>query len=133
MKLVIDEGVPKQLAQALRKLGIDAASLHKSWFGKSNGELIALADAAGYDVLLTNDRNIAFQQSLQKRSIAVVALPLNRRSVVLERIDDIADSVHRARPGQHVLMNLDGSRTARIVVDGKTFVENWPAISAFEK
>ena len=50
-------------------------------------------------MLLTTDKNIANQQSLKGRSVAVVALPLNWRAAVMARVDDIADTVLRSRPG----------------------------------
>lgn len=131
VKVVIDEGVPRQLVQALRERGLEADRFNKNWRETSNGALIALVESAGYDVLLTNDKNIADQQSLKGRSIAVVALPLNRRSAVMGRIDDIADTVSQAKPGQHIVMGLDGRRTAKRIVAGETVAEDLPDVSPF--
>ncbi|MCE7028988.1 hypothetical protein LZD57_13395 [Jiella sp. CBK1P-4] len=90
--------MPKQLVAALRSLGIDAHEFPKQFRNFSNGELIAAVEADGFDVLVTNDKNIASQQSLRGKKVAVVALPLNRRRQIVERADDVADTVRRSRP-----------------------------------
>ena len=48
MKVVVDEGAPKQLVKALRELGIDADRFNKSWEETINGKLIAAVEAAGF-------------------------------------------------------------------------------------
>ncbi|WP_199266469.1 hypothetical protein [Antarcticirhabdus aurantiaca] len=97
----------------------------------TNGELIRAVEAAGFNVLLTNDKNIASQQSLRGRNVAVVALPLNKKRQLVERAADVADTVHRSRPGQHVEMRMDGTRRAKKVVAEDTVTEELPAISPF--
>jgi predicted nuclease of predicted toxin-antitoxin system len=64
-KLVLDEGVPKQLARAFRENGFAADVLPKAWYGASNSELLALLEGAGYTVLITNDKNLVHQQNLR--------------------------------------------------------------------
>lgn len=132
MKLVVDEGVPRQLVAALRQAGLDAHRFRRDWRETSNGALIAAIEADGYALLLTNDKNIADQQSLKGRAVAVVALPLNRRAAIMVRIDDIVDTIRRAKPGQHVVMGLDGSRRVRIMVDGRTIEDRLPDLPSFK-
>lgn len=131
MRVVVDEGVPRQIVKALRERGIDADRFKREWETTSNGELIAAIEAAGYVVLLTNDKNIANQQSLKGSTLAVVALPLNRRSAVMARVDDICDTIRNSKAGQHVVMGLDGSRRAKMVVAGETVVEDLPSVAPF--
>ena len=133
MKVVVDEGVPRQLVDALRSRGIDALRFLKEWEGVGNGALISAVEAAGYTVLLTNDKNTADQQNLDGRRIAIVALPLNRRSAVLDRVDDIADTVRLIEVGQHVTMALDGTRIGRRSVAGEIVVEELAKIRPFER
>ena len=119
MKVLLDEGVPRRLVSALTDLGVDAHRFPREWFGMRNGQLIALLEKLGFSVLLTNDKNIASQQNLSGQSLAIVALPHNRQPDILQRADDIADTILRARPGQHVLMAWDGSRTVIETLDGR--------------
>lgn len=131
MKVVVDEGVPRQLVQALKERGIDASRFLPGWAGAANGALLAALEEHGFYVLLTNDRNIASQQSLHGRNIAVVALPHNKRRLILERADDIADTIRRAGPGQHVVMMLDGTRAVIRTDKGGTVREELPPVPPF--
>lgn len=77
---------------------IDEARSH-GWDTLKNGELLAAAEAAGFDVLLTTDRNIRHQQNLTGRKIAVVVLSTNRWKLVKMRLPEIVAVVVRAEPG----------------------------------
>lgn len=132
MKIVLDEGAPRQLATALREAGWDAQGFDSRWKGISNGRLIAAVEAEGFDVLLTNDKNMSTQLSLRGRAIAVVALPTNRRSTILSRLDDVMDTLRRVRPGQHVVIDTTGARQARSVgPDGQSLVVDFPDVAPF--
>lgn len=131
MKVVIDEGVPRQLVRALIEHGIDASRFPRGWTSLSNGALIRACEAEGYDVLVTNDKNIADQQNLQGKRLAVLALPHNRRRAIIERLEDIADTLRRADPGEHIVIEIDGTRTIRRLVGGEAVIERLPPVSAF--
>ena len=51
MRVVVDEGVPRQLAAALQRAGLDAHRFKSIWKGFTNGRLIAAVEADGFDVL----------------------------------------------------------------------------------
>ncbi|MFG5120274.1 hypothetical protein [Methylorubrum sp. POS3] len=132
MRVVIDEGVPRQLVQALTERGIDAVRFPRNWISLSNGALIRACEAAGFDMLVTNDKNIADQQSLHGRRLTVVALPHNRRRAILERADDVVDTLRRAGPGEHIVIEIDGTRTVRRLVAGELIIERLPALPNFQ-
>ena len=132
MRSVLDEGVPRSLAKALRAAGIEADPFDAAWGGLKNGELIRTVEAAGYDVLVTNDKNMGFQQNLDGRRVAIVALPLNRRRLLLERVEDIAATIRRALPGRHVLMNLDGTRVSRGPSEDGIETTSLPSVTSFK-
>ena len=48
------------------------------WAELKNGELLKAAEAAGFEVLITSDKNLRHQQNLSPRRIAIVELPTNR-------------------------------------------------------
>jgi hypothetical protein len=131
MKVVVDEGVPRQLVEALRQRGIDASRFLPGWAGISNGELLRALEEHGFDVLLTNDKNIASQQSLRGRRVAVVALPHNKCRTILERVDDIADALMSAKPGRHIVMMVGGTRIASWVEEGSSIWEELPPLPRF--
>jgi predicted nuclease of predicted toxin-antitoxin system len=73
MRILIDECLNWRLGRALT--GHYAVSAQKmGWSGIQNGKLLALAVENGFDVFLTSDRNLAFQQNVTRFSIAVVVL-----------------------------------------------------------
>ena len=74
MKILIDECAPRELNTFLSKYGHQCVTVQdKGWSGKQNGELLALAESV-FDVLVTVDANIEYQQNLADRNISVVVL-----------------------------------------------------------
>ena len=57
-------------------------AIERGWDRISNGELLNVAEAAGFDVLLTTDKRIRYQQNLMGRKLAVVVLGNSTRRVV---------------------------------------------------
>jgi predicted nuclease of predicted toxin-antitoxin system len=83
MKLLLDECVPRKLKNHLP--GVECQTVPEAGLaGKKNGELLSRAEQAGFQVFLTVDRGIAYEQNLQHRRIAVVVI--NSQS---SRFDDL--------------------------------------------
>lgn len=72
----------------------------KGWSEKDNGELLDLAEAEGYEVLVTTDQNIRYQQELTGRRIAIVVLLDTKWAIVRERAEEIAAAVDDVQPGE---------------------------------
>lgn len=72
MRLLLDECIDRRLAGALAWHGVKTVP-QMGWSGIKNGELLALAEAE-FDVFITVDRNLSFQQNLPKFNIAVLVL-----------------------------------------------------------
>ena len=74
MKLLLDESIPRQLADLFpENLEIHTAP-QMDWAGKTNGELLLLAAQASFSALVTADRNIEYQQNIKTLPIAVIVL-----------------------------------------------------------
>ena len=71
----------------------------RGWEELENGELLTLAEAAGFDVLVTTDKNLGYQQNLAGRKIAIVVLGLGRWSVMKRHVAQIVAAVNAATPG----------------------------------
>lgn len=70
MRILLDENLPRKLAAHL--IGHECRTVVQcGWSGKKNGELLALADSL-FDVLLTLDKNLPYQQNLNTKGIAVL-------------------------------------------------------------
>jgi predicted nuclease of predicted toxin-antitoxin system len=72
MKILLDECAPKQLKAFLVTHGHECRTAQEAgWSGIENGELLALANAT-FDVLVTIDRGIQYQQNMTGRNISIV-------------------------------------------------------------
>jgi hypothetical protein len=72
----------------------------------SNGELLKVAQEAGFDVLLTTDKNLRYQQNLDGRKLAIVVLGNSRWSLVRRRLDQIVAAINGAKPGSYTLVDI---------------------------
>jgi predicted nuclease of predicted toxin-antitoxin system len=73
MQILLDEQLPRQLAQHLKRH--DARTVQQQgWAGLKNGALLRQAAEAGFEVFLTSDQNIEFQQNLRKTTLFIVVL-----------------------------------------------------------
>ena len=101
MLVLFDHGTPKGLARALPGHTIHTAQA-KGWDTLSNGELLNAAEEAAFDLLLTTDRRIRYQQNLAVRRIALVVLAGSTRwSRVRRHVDRIAAAAAGATPGSY--------------------------------
>lgn len=74
MRILIDECLPAGLKESLRALGFEAETVRRAGYGaKKNGELLALMEGR-WDVPLTNDRNIQYQQNMSGRDVSILIL-----------------------------------------------------------
>ena len=101
MLILFDHGTPKGLARVLSGHTIDTAQA-RGWDTLSNGALLNAAEEAGFELLLTTDRRIRYQQNLEVRRIALVVLTgTTRWSSVRQHTDRIAAAVASATPGSY--------------------------------
>ena len=74
MKILIDECLPSELKGTLTEMSHECQTVRQAGFGsKKNGELLTIADGR-WDVLLTSDRNIKYQQNMTGRSVSILFL-----------------------------------------------------------
>src|SRR5260370_10090937 len=78
----------------------------QGWSTLLNGELLREAEEAGFDLLLTTDKNLVYQQNLSNRKIGVVALGKNRWSLIQPMLQQIATAVNSAKPGSYILIDI---------------------------
>ena len=100
MRILLDESLPRKLAQELS--GHEVQTVQKQgWAGLKNGELLRRANAE-FDVLVTGDQNLEYQQNLAKVSIAVVVLVAenNRIETLRPLVPNLIGVLTTIRPGQ---------------------------------
>ena len=98
MRVLFDNGTPRGLAGALPSHVVEEARSH-GWDTLRNGELLEAAELAGFEVFVTTDRNLRYQQNLTNRKIAVVVLGNGRWRLIRARLTEIAAAVDAAAPG----------------------------------
>jgi hypothetical protein len=76
----------------------------------SNGDLLAAAEGAGFDVLLTADKNMRYQQNLEGRKIALVVLSTPQWPVVKLHLEKIAAAVNAVSRGGYIEVGLTAPR-----------------------
>jgi len=99
LRILFDKNVPVGVRQFLS--GHEVRTLAEmSWPPQlENAELLEVAEASGFDILVTSDQNIVYQQDLSGRKLALVVLGSNIWPVVRGHGNAIAASVNAARPG----------------------------------
>jgi predicted nuclease of predicted toxin-antitoxin system len=74
MRVLIDECLPAGLKESFAALGHECQTVRRAGYGaKKNGELLSLIEGQ-WDVLVTNDRNIKYQQNMSSRNVSILVL-----------------------------------------------------------
>ena len=98
MKVLLDEVVAHKLRLAL--LPHDASTtVYMGWGGLKNGALLAAAEEADFDVFVTCDRNMSYQQDMKNQKIGVVVLSAQEWSIISQHLTKIREAVDAAVPG----------------------------------
>jgi predicted nuclease of predicted toxin-antitoxin system len=105
MRILFDQGAPVPIAAWLREHTV-RTTLEEKWDTLVNGELLKVAEEAGFDVLLTTDNNMAYQQNLAGRKIAIVVLSGNRWRLVQRVIRKIVAAINKAEPGSYTVIDV---------------------------
>jgi predicted nuclease of predicted toxin-antitoxin system len=109
MRILLDECAPRALKKHLINQGHECRTLQEAgWSGKENGELLSLAEAT-FDVLVTVDTNLQYQQNLTRRKIAIVQSSSNRLEHLRQHFPALVLALEKIRPGEIVQV---GSRRA---------------------
>jgi hypothetical protein len=98
MLILFDNGTPAPLRYAL-KGHVVVEAIERGWERLANGELIAAAEAAGFDLLLTTDKNIRYQQNLKGRKIAFLVIGNQQWPILRRYVDKVAAAVNAVTPG----------------------------------
>ncbi len=78
----------------------------QGWDRLTNGELLKAAEDAGFDLLLSTDKNIRYQQNLQHLKIAVVVLGKARWQLIKPQMTHVVAAVNAAQPGTYTEVDI---------------------------
>ena len=105
MRVLFDKNVPRGVRQFLGRHQVETVD-ERGWARISNGELIRVAEVAGFEVILTADQNIIYQQNLKERRIALVVLGSNIWPIVRMHTAAITAQVDVAQPGSYAFIEM---------------------------
>ena len=110
MRILLDESVPQKLRLMLGDQHSVATTCHQTWSGLKNGELLTAAEAAGFELFVSADQELAYQQNLAGRRIAVLILSTNNWSIIRAEVERIAAAVDSTVPGQLMFLDIGHGR-----------------------
>jgi hypothetical protein len=105
MRILFDQATPVPIRAHLAEHEVRTAA-QQGWETLKNGELLAVAEADGFDVLLTTDKNLLHQQNLSGRRIAVVVLGLQQWPSLRPHVWRVAEAIQSATPGSYLEINF---------------------------
>lgn len=105
MRILFDQGTPVAIRNALQDHFVRTAN-EQGWSALSNGDLLRVAEEAGFEVLLTTDTGLPHQQNLKGRKLAVVILTRNRWLLVRLRMTEIVAAVNSAKQETYSVVEI---------------------------
>ncbi len=98
MRILFDQGTPAPLRHRL--VGHDVATAFEmGWATLSNGELLQAAEA-DFDILLTTDKNLRYQQNRSGNQLAILVLPTTSWPQIERNVPCILEAIAAAQPGE---------------------------------
>lgn len=118
MRILLDENTPRGIRRILPAHDVRTAP-EMGWAGIGNGQLLDEAEKAGFDMLVTSDRNFVFQQNLAGRNVAVVVLSTNTWPLIRAQPQIVRRAVNSTTPGNFTFATFGRPRRSRPAPDLK--------------
>ncbi len=110
MRIILDVSTPQKLRLLIDGRHSVMTPWFQGWSGLKNRALLAAAEEAGFDLFITADQGLSYQQNLTGRKLVVIVLSTNNRSVVKEQRARIAAAIDAATPGSVVYVDIGYGR-----------------------
>jgi len=99
MRLLFDQGTPVPLRGYLANHTVETA-FDRGWSRLKNGDLLAAAES-DFDILVTTDKNLRYQQNLTGRKLGILILPTTSWPRLQSRVVEIVAALDRMVPGEY--------------------------------
>jgi hypothetical protein len=106
MLVLVDQSAPRGLRTHFPDHEVVLAR-QRGWHELASGDLIAAAEAGGFDVLITADQNIQYQQNLTGRRLALVVLTTNHWDTIRPNLARVVAAVEAIEAGGYVTVAFD--------------------------
>jgi len=104
VRILFDQGAPVPLRRELDHAVGTAFELQ--WSTLKNGELLSAAEEAGFELLVTTDSNLRYQQDLSARRIGIVVLTTPSWPRIRSALAKVVDAIDGAKPGSYVEVDI---------------------------
>lgn len=101
MLVLFDQGTPVPLRRYLSPHAVSTV-FEKGWSTMKNGELLRAAEREGFEVLVTTDQNLKYQQNLKERRLAIVVLMTTSWPRIERQVDQVMVAINSAKPGDYI-------------------------------
>ena len=108
-RILFDQGTPIPLRDFLKLHSVYSA-FEQGWATLKNGELLDRAENDGFEILITTDRNLRYQQNLSTRRIAIVVLSSTSWPRIQLQVAQIVQVIDQATIGSFTEIQIDPSR-----------------------
>ncbi|MBD2134715.1 hypothetical protein H6F47_20360 [Sphaerospermopsis sp. FACHB-1094] len=100
MKILFVQGTPVPLRKYLTDHSVTTA-YEEGWSNLSNGDLLKAAENKGYQILVTTDQNLRYQQNLSERQIAIVVLLSTSCPKIRTEVDKVCSVINATNLGDY--------------------------------
>ena len=105
MRILLDHCTPAPLRRHLAGHQVETA-YEQGWSHLSNGELLAAAEQDGYQLLISTDQNLRYQQDLANRQLSIIVLLSTSWPRIQVRVSDIQTAVAEISQGDYVEISV---------------------------
>jgi len=105
MRILFDQGKPVPLRQYLTEHSVTTA-YEEGWSNLSNGDLLQSAEDKGYQIFVTTDRNLRYQQNLSDRQIAIVVLLSTSWPKIRTQIEKVCGVINAVELGDYAEISI---------------------------
>src|ERR1017187_1931418 len=105
MLILFDQATPVPIRPYLERHTVRTAA-RQGWDKLRNGDLLTAAEEAGFDILLTTDKNMRYQQNLAGRKMAIVVLGQQQWPRLRPPIQRVIEAVDAAKPGSYAEVEI---------------------------
>jgi len=105
MLVLFDQATPVPIRRFLVDHTVRTA-FEQRWDTLKNGELLTVAEAAGFEVFVTTDRNLRHQQNLAGRKIAVILINVQQWPALQQHVALVVAAVNAATPGSYYEVDI---------------------------
>jgi hypothetical protein len=105
MRILFDHNVPVPLRSWLLGHQVETA-YERGWALLANGDLLQMAEETGFDVMITTDKGIRFQQNLEGRKLTLVIIDTNDWIRIRSSISVVVDAISGTTPGALVQVKI---------------------------